>query len=96
VHFALVFSVNVDKVDLEHIDHWMKVRYKILASRIGYTTQTTNVHAILSYATHHSIHMELSSILLKTKGPNNSFNSLFSRTTWVSRYQKGKNQSGFK
>jgi len=24
------------------------------------------------------------------------FNGFFSRTTWVSRYQKGKNQSGFK
>ena len=62
------------------------------------------VHQLLQLLTHTStltinrfiiINTFVYSAISLLEPPNQPFNGLFSRTTWVSQYQKWKNQSGF-
>ena len=61
----------------------LKCCHRIFKDRLPF--QTTNQQV--------SNHTRLINATITTLHP---FNGFFSRTTWVSRYQKGKNQSGFK
>jgi len=58
------------------------------------TTKHTSVH-LASYRTHNWIQRSTPQYTWPVTKLQQPFNSLFSRTTWVSQYQKGKNQSGF-
>jgi len=58
------------------------------------TTKHTSVH-LASYRTHNWIQRSTPQYTWPVTKLQQPFNGLFSRTTWVSQYQKGKNQSGF-